>query len=137
MSDIIRTIDPNDKQLNDLFKELLDGLRDDMAEANENVLMYQKSIEEDDMGKEMWGQLLNAALTIKGSARDKQLKFLNMFKERVTRKEQVKIAEEAKKAEANPTAGVTVSDMNKMLEEMQKNGELDNLSLDYNTDEDE
>lgn len=82
----------NESELNNLFKEVLDGLRDDLLESQENVDMYLDSIKNDPGGKELYGSLYNDSLKIKGMSRDRQLKFLNMFKDRVSKKEMMSIA---------------------------------------------
>lgn len=126
---LIRTIDATESALNDLFKEVLDGLRDDILEAQTNVDMYQKAINVSVDGKDMYGPMLNAALSVKGSARDRQLKFLGHFKDRVTKKESVELAKELKSA-VNREIGVDHAGMNKILEEMKASGELNNINLD-------
>jgi len=130
---MIRTIDANEVALNDLFKEVLDGLRDDINEAQANVNMYQNSISASTDGKDLYGPLLNAALSVKGSARDRQLKFLGHFKDRVTKKESVELAKELKNS-VNREVGVDHAGMNKILDEMKANGELSNINLDYEDD---
>ena len=80
-----------ESELNSLFKKILDGLDSDLIEADENVQLYLTAVTSETGGKEMYGTLYNDALKIKGSARDRQLKFLNMFKDRVSKKEQMQI----------------------------------------------
>lgn len=119
MSDnIIRTMTTSEEQLNTLFKEVLDGLRDDIEEAKENVLRYQEKIEIDPQTLDLYGQLLNSALTIKGSARDKQLKFLNTFKDRVTKKEAIDASKNDNKSDS---MSIDISAMNEVIENMKKN----------------
>jgi hypothetical protein len=77
----------NEQELNGLFKELLDGIRDDIEEANLNVQMYLDAIQHDPGGKELYGSLYNEALKIKGSTRERQLKFVTVFGGRVGKKE--------------------------------------------------
>ena len=81
------TIDTSEDQLNLLFRELLEGCRDDLEEAKQNCEIYFDAIINTDSGKSIFGQLYNESLKIKGDARDKQLKLLNMFKDRVSVKE--------------------------------------------------
>lgn len=86
---IVSGIVANESELNQLFQESLSGLRDDLNEAQSNVDMYFEAINNLSTtgGKEMYGTLYNDALKIKGQARDRQLKFIDMFKDRVTKKE--------------------------------------------------
>lgn len=76
-----------ESELNLLFKETLDGLRDDLIETDENVQLYLEAIRNDPGGKELYGSLYNDSLKIKGSARDRFLKFLALIKDRVSKKE--------------------------------------------------
>lgn len=82
-----KKIKGNEDELNSLFKETLDGLRDDLNEADENVQLYLQAILNDPGGKELYGSLYNDALKIKGSSRDRFLKFLSLIKDRVGKKE--------------------------------------------------
>ena len=77
----------NEGELNNLFTEILDGLRDDIIEANSNVSLYQEAVLNETGGKEVYGSHYNEALKIKGASRDRMIKFLNIFKDRVTKKE--------------------------------------------------
>lgn len=132
--EVKRVIDTNEDQLNNLFKEVLDGLRDDIIEAQLNVEIYKNAMTVDG-GKELYGQLCNSALSIKGSARDRQLKFLNTFKDRVSKKEAIAIAKEMKEKDGKASGTAqSHADVIKLLEEMKKNGTLDSINLD---DEDE
>ena len=132
MDNTIRTINTNEQQLNDLFKEVLDGLRDDIIEAQENVKQYQDIIGDDLLQLNTFGTVLNQALTVKGSARDRCLKFLNTFKDRVTKKEAVELAKEMNNKQNN--SGFNHSEMNDIIESMKKTNELDNLNLDDEDD---
>jgi len=85
------TVDVDEVELNSLIKELLDGCRDDLSEAEANMQVYLEEIQSSKDGKQLYGVLYNDALKIKGSARDRQLKLLNMFKDRVTTKERIDI----------------------------------------------
>jgi hypothetical protein len=85
--EITQQINATEEELNFLFKETLDGLRDDLTEANENVSLYLGAIEKDPGGKELYGTLYNDSLRIKGAARDRFLKFLALIKDRVSKKE--------------------------------------------------
>jgi hypothetical protein len=87
MAKIDKKIKGDEDELHSLFKETLDGLRDDLAETDENVQLYLEAIQNDPGGKELYGSLYNDALKIKGSARDRTLKFLALYKDRVAKKE--------------------------------------------------
>ncbi|MEO6304888.1 MAG: hypothetical protein ABIP51_17135 [Bacteroidia bacterium] len=82
-----KKIKGNEDELHGLFRETLDGLRDDLIETDENVQLYLDAIQNDPGGKELYGSLYNDALKIKGSARDRTLKFLALYKDRVSKKE--------------------------------------------------
>lgn len=83
------TVDVDEQELNSLIKELLDGCRDDLSESEANMQIYLEEILASKDGKQLYGPLYNDALKIKGQARDRQLKLLNMFKDRVTTKERI------------------------------------------------
>ncbi len=136
-SNIVRTIQTNEQQLNDLFKEVLDGLRDDIIEAQDNVRQYQDAIANNpNQGIDMYGPSLNSALSVKGSARDRQLKFLNTFKDRVTKKEAVELSKELKNAQQN--SGVyDHAAMNKLMEEMKAAGELGLSTINIDEEDDD
>jgi len=131
-NDIVRTINTDEVQLNNLFKEVLDGLRDDVEEAKENVERYLSRITTDPQTLDLYGPLLNTALSIKGSARDKQLKFLNTFKDRVTKKEAIELSKGESKSGG---MSVDITAINAEIEAMKKNGIV---SMDFDDqDEDE
>lgn len=137
--EINRSIDPTELHLNKLFKEVLDGLRDDIYESQQNVDMYAESIAVEG-GKDLYGSLYNDALRIKGSARDRQLKFLNTFKERVATKEQIDLKKELKQQEKQAGTGnngPSIADMNKVIEEMSKSGKLANIELNFDEEDED
>lgn len=113
----IGAITASEVELNNLFKETLDGVRDDLNESQENVDMYLTAIvDQPSGGKELWGTLYNDALKIKGNARERQLKFLNMFKDRVAKKEEMSLRQEqGKKTESGE---ISHAEMNKFLQEL-------------------
>lgn len=141
MSDkkIIREINADEQALNDLFKEMLDGLRDDMIEATNNAEEYFDIINGNADQRALFGTLYHEALKVKGSARDRQLKFLNSFKERVSKKESDLLAKEIKGLGKNTSASFNHNDMNKTLEDLLKAGELTRLleEAEDNKDSDE
>jgi len=95
------TINVEEDQLNSLFKEILDGVRDDINEAQENVDLLHEKINDKTLAAsfELYEAWYNDALKVKGSARDRQLKFLNLFKDRVSTKERIHIDEKSKQGE--------------------------------------
>ena len=105
----------DEQQLNTLFHEALSGIRDDLNEAQQNVDLYLDSILNTSGGKDVYGDLYNKALAIKGQARDKQLKFLDMFKDRVTKKEI--ISANVKKESDVP---FDHSELNKIVDQIQQ-----------------
>ena len=108
----------SENELNELFKETLDGIRDDITEAKQNVDMYFEAVLNETGGKETYGTAYNEALKIKGSARARQLSFLGMFKDRVAVKEKIEMINEAKKEAAGGGAGsFDHSALNKFIEE--------------------
>lgn len=109
------TVDVDEVELNSLIKELLDGCRDDLSEAEANMQVYLEEIQSSKDGKQLYGVLYNDALKIKGSARDRQLKLLNMFKDRVTTKERIDI-----ETGKNNKAGSTNMTPDMMAEAIQK-----------------
>jgi len=109
------TVDVDEVELNSLIKELLDGCRDDLSEAESNMQIYLEEIQSNKDGKQLYGVLYNDALKIKGSARDRQLKLLNMFKDRVTTKERIDI-----ETGKNNKAGSTNMTPDMMAEVIQK-----------------
>ncbi len=134
-----KTIDPNESELNALFREVIDGLRDDLAETQAQADMYFVEITNRTDGKDVYGPAYDAALKTKGQARDRMLKFVGLFKERVTKKEDVKLKQES--TQATTTQAIDHEGMNRMLEDMTKNGQLANIDLShlpkYNDDEEE
>lgn len=119
---IIGGIVADEPELNKLFQEVLSGIRDDINEAQQNVEMYLDAIHNSAGGKEMYGNLYNESLKIKGQARDKQLKFIDMFKDRVTKKE---IINANVKKESD--APFDHSQLNKMIDEVNKGKKFETI----------
>lgn len=115
-------IEAEESELNKLFKEVLDGIRDDLNEAQQNVESYYDSIVSATGGKEMWGESYHKALMIKGDARARQLKFIEMFKDRVTKKEFILAG---KKKEAEGT--FDHAELNKAIEELNEGKKFENI----------
>ncbi len=108
----------NEDQLNSLFKEILDGCRDDILEAQTNMETYLEEVIKSADMKAIYGPLFNDALKIKGQARDRQLKFLGMFKDRVTTKEKIEI--ETGKTNPKGTSNLDPSEIIRLVEEQTK-----------------
>lgn len=115
---LLGSIQASDPQLNALFKEALDGIRDDITEAQENVQTYHDAMQDETGGKDVYGNAYNEALKIKGSARARQLSFLGMFKDRVAVKEKVQMLNDAKK-ESGGVSSFDHSQLNKFIEDYQ------------------
>lgn len=117
----IAVLTASEAELNDLFKETLDSVRDDIVEAQENADMYLDAINEIKTGgKELYGTLYNEALKIKGLAQERRLKFLNMFKDRVTKKEQIDLASSGIKQEVE----INHQELNKLLQEIKVSSKI-------------
>lgn len=131
-------IDPNESELNKLFKEILDGIRDDILEAQGNVDMYLEIVEKDQDGKSLFGTLYNDSLKIKGAARARQLQFINTFKERVAKKEQ---AQQAEKQSGQGNNNFDHAAVNQMMKDLSEGNKLNSINLDdeedYNEEEPE
>lgn len=112
----------DEPELNKLFQEALSGIRDDINEAQQNVDQYFDAMLNTTGGKELWGGLYNDSLKIKGTARDKQLKFLDMFKDRVTKKE---IINANVKKESD--APFDHSELNKIVDEINQGKKFDSI----------
>jgi len=117
----IGVITASENELNNLFKETLDGIRDDLLESQQNVDMYLSAIETETGGKELYGSLYNDALKIKNLTRERQLKFLNMFKDRVGKKEQLNLL--SGKKDENEIL-LDHSEINKILKDLNKPPEI-------------
>lgn len=119
-----KKIKGNEDELNSLFKETLDGLRDDLTEADENVQLYLQAILNDPGGKELYGSLYNDALKIKGSSRDRFLKFLGLIKDRVGKKEDMALK---KKEETGSEFAVDHGELNTWVERIKQQAEGENV----------
>ena len=127
MQTTINKINATENELNDLFREALDGVRDDLIESSENSSIYLEAIENDPGGKELYGPLYNDALKIKGAARLRQLSFLNMFKDRVSKKE---VLASQQKEKTGSEANFTHGDMNDLVAQLKnRSNESEIVSL--------
>lgn len=77
----------DDEGLNNLINDALNGCLEDLQEAALNVDLYKNEVLNDKLGKERYSTQLNDALKIKGLARDRMLKLINLVKDRVKTKE--------------------------------------------------
>lgn len=82
-----KTVKVNDEGLEELINDIVQGCAEDLEEADQNVAFYKTEILNNPLGKESFGFHLNEALKIKGSARDRVIKMLNLIKDRVKSKE--------------------------------------------------
>lgn len=133
-----KTFNPTEIELNELFKETLDGLRDDLTEANENVQLYYTALNTDKGGgKDVYGNAYNDALKIKGSTRDRFLKFVALIKERVTKKEDNAVR--IKGEEGGDGMSISHKDLNEFLGTMKSNLNKDDEQvpkIDFEMEED-
>jgi len=125
MQPSINKINATENELNDLFREALDGVRDDLIETSENTQIYLDAIENDPVGKELYGPLYNDALKIKGAARLRQLSFLNMFKDRVSKKE---VLASQQKEKTGSEVTFTHGDMNDLVAQL-RNRDNENIPV--------
>lgn len=90
----VKKLKPDDSSFNLLMQTLLGDLTKDLEEAERNVKRYEDLLigengETNEMSVAMYGSLLNDALKIKASVRDKIIKMLGNLKDRVRTKEQM------------------------------------------------
>jgi len=109
-------VNANEQNLNSLFYEVLKGIREDLSEADDNAKSVLQTLENTDSGIILLGPIYNEALKIKSGARDAQLKFLGLFKDRVSKKEIVDIQTKKNKKEFSHLPDKT--QLNKLLKEM-------------------
>jgi len=84
----LENLNLNDEGFNTFTLSLLADLLDDLGEAIINVNRYNTLLANgDEMNISMYGPLLNDALKIKGSARDRVIKILSQVGQRVKTKE--------------------------------------------------
>lgn len=131
-------IQGSESELNLLFQEILTGCREDLSEANKNVELYLDELYNESKGgdrKILYGPIYNEALKLKGDARDRQLKFLNMFKDRVTKKEIL----QSNKKEKDPNSDFPdISKLNTWVDDMKLSKVLPVISndeIDYKEEE--
>ncbi len=80
----------NEESLEQLLKEALKDLDRDLQEANENCEMYKDQLVNNTHGKDLYGPSYHQALGIKANVRDKQIKVINIIKDRLKVKELLK-----------------------------------------------
>ena len=106
----IEDLEVNNTGLELLLKRALLQCEEDFEEAEENVQTYKTEIiNKKDLGKEMYGSLHSDALRIKGQARDRYLKIINLFKDRVKTKELIQGTKEG--------MGTNPEDMVRMIDD--------------------
>ena len=72
--------------LEDLLKQVLGELYEDLDETDANIKLYKDELTKV-AAKQMYGELLNNSLKLKGDARDRIIKLVNIIKDRVKSKE--------------------------------------------------
>ena len=105
----------NEESLEQLLKEALKDLDSDLQEANENCEVYKDQIVNNPMGKDQYGPSYHQALTIKANVRDKQIKVINIIKDRLKVKELLKTQDAGAK---NPDRALTPLEMIKLAEDL-------------------
>lgn len=81
-----KNINLDSSGLEDLLKQMLGELYGDVDEADANIQLYKDEILKV-AGKQMYGEHLNNAMRLKGDARDRLIKLVNIIKDRVKSKE--------------------------------------------------
>lgn len=109
------------EKLSGLFDEIYFSLKEDLDEINDNIEQYHVLIDDNPDGKALFGSLYNDSLKIKGQIRERQLKFLNSFKERVS-----KLENDALKNNTGSETeeGVDHTGLSQILKEMAKSGDI-------------
>jgi len=105
----------NEESLEQLLKEALKDLDSDLQEANENCEIYKDQIVNNPMGKDQYGPSYHKALDIKANVRDKQIKVINIIKDRLKVKELLKTQDAGAK---NPERALTPLEMIKLAEDL-------------------
>lgn len=82
-----------------LLNKILKACEEDIEETEQNIAFYKAEVINNPLGKENYGIMLGDALKIKGQARDRYIKCVNLFKDRVKMKE---VLEQAKGADDSP-----------------------------------
>ena len=82
----LKTMNLDGLGLEDLLKRVLNELYDDVQETDDNIKLYRDELTKT-AGKQMYGELLNNSLKLKGDARDRVIKLINIIKDRVKSKE--------------------------------------------------
>jgi hypothetical protein len=82
-----------------LLTRILESCEEDIAETEQNIAFYKAEVMNNPLGREQYGVMLNDALKIKGQARDRYIKIINIFKDRVKVKE---IMEKASGTDESP-----------------------------------
>jgi hypothetical protein len=93
MSSKRKKLDISPEGLEELLNLGLEGCSEDIEEADQNVGFYKTEILNTPLAKEQYGHLLNDALRIKGSARDRLIKMINLINNRVRTVEVMKQAQ--------------------------------------------
>lgn len=92
-------IEVNGQGLEILLNKILEACEKDIEETEQNIAFYKTEVINNVLGKEQFGIMLGDALKIKGQARDRYIKVINLFKDRVKMKE---VMDQAKGADDSP-----------------------------------
>jgi len=131
----VKKISGTENELNSLFYEILQGCREDLQEAQNNVDMYVEDLYASKDNKMVYGPLYNEALKVKGSARDRQIKLLALIKTRVGEKEKMLLSHP--KTDDTFRNMPDAKSMAKYLEEMKENLTIQPITYEtYDEDED-
>jgi hypothetical protein len=73
----------NDEYLEELFTSAIEGLNNDLKEAEENIDLYHEKLINTPTGIDQFGTIHNDSLRIKGLVRERQLKLLLLIKDKI------------------------------------------------------
>lgn len=110
----IDKIIPDDENFTKLLQQTLNGLYEDLKEAENNCKRYEAMLTNPataDMNLALYGPLLNDSLKIKATVKDKIIKILGTLKDRVRVKEQ-------QKADGHTDTEITEADYAEMLKKI-------------------
>lgn len=86
--EIDENIGADSDSLEKLLKSAYDSYQEDVAEANSLIKTYKDAMDSNpQLGIEMYGHFLAEAIKLKGSARERLLKIVNLLSNRVRAKE--------------------------------------------------
>lgn len=80
-------LEVNGKGLEVLLNRVINACEEDIEETEQNIAFYKGEVINSPLGRQEFGIMLGDALKIKGQARDRYIKCINLFKDRVKMKE--------------------------------------------------